>query len=243
MQPRMSLRICVFVALIASASLGFELLQTRVLSALYFNNVVYMTVTIALLGFGMSGVMASVLQRRVANTDRVAVLCAAGLGLSIPLCILLASALPGFFPKIPALYKMIVSYFILVIPFVFAGGALSLVFMGHGKRIFVLYFADLGARRGGCDPLQSAPVAAGRCELCLAVRRGGVCGICDFGALGRLAPQFPGPRSGFCGRVVLFYGPRHRERPSRVVQGHGALLRSAIRRHAGRLGMDDDCED
>lgn len=145
MQPKMSLRVCVFVALVASASLGFELLQTRVLSALYFNNVVYMTVTIALLGFGMSGVMASVLQRRMANANRLAVLCAAGLGLSIPLCILLASALPGVFPQIPALYKMILSYFILVIPFVFAGGALSLIFMGYGKRIFALYFADLCA--------------------------------------------------------------------------------------------------
>jgi hypothetical protein len=141
----MNVRVCLFVALVASASLGFELLQTRVLSALYFNNVVYMTVTIALLGFGMSGVMASVLQRRVTDTDRLAVLCAACLGLSIPLCILVASALPELFPMVPALYKMIASYFILVIPFVFAGGALSLVFMGHGKRIFALYFADLSA--------------------------------------------------------------------------------------------------
>ena len=46
MRAKMNLRVCVFVALIASASLGFELLQTPVLSALYFNNVVYMTVTI-----------------------------------------------------------------------------------------------------------------------------------------------------------------------------------------------------
>ncbi len=145
MRAKMNLRVCVFVALIASASLGFELLQTRVLSALYFNNVVYMTVTIALLGFGMSGVLASVLQRRLANTDRLAVLCAAGLGLSIPPCLCVASALPGMMPQVPSLYKMIASYFILVIPFLFAGGALSLIFMGHGKRIFALYFADLCA--------------------------------------------------------------------------------------------------
>jgi hypothetical protein len=103
MRAKMSLRVCVFVALIASASLGFELLQTRVLSALYFNNVVYMTVTIALLGFGMSGVLASVLQRRLANTDRLAVLCAAGLGLSIPPCLCVASALPGMMPQVPSL--------------------------------------------------------------------------------------------------------------------------------------------
>ena len=48
-------------------------------------------------------------------------------------------------PQVPSLYKMIASYFILVIPFLFAGGALSLIFMGHGKRIFALYFADLCA--------------------------------------------------------------------------------------------------
>ena len=40
---------------------------------------------------------------------------------------------------------MIISYFVLVVPFLFAGAALSLIFMGHGKNIFRLYFADLCA--------------------------------------------------------------------------------------------------
>src|ERR1700674_3894631 len=133
------------VALIASSSLGFELLQTSVLSALYFNNLVYVTVTIALLGFGTSGVVVSVLQRKLGNPERLAAFCAAGLAVSIILCIYLASALPGAFPLVSAAFKMIVSYFILAVPFVFAGGALSLLFMCHGRHIFGLYFADLAA--------------------------------------------------------------------------------------------------
>ncbi len=138
-------RTYLFVALVAAASIGFELLQTRVLSALYFDNVVYMTVTIALLGYGISGVMASILERRVENPDRIAVLCSAGFAVSVVVCIHIASALPGAFPRVPAVYKMIISYFVLVVPFMFAGAALSLIFMGHGKSIFGLYFADLCA--------------------------------------------------------------------------------------------------
>ena len=53
------------VAAIAGSTLGFELLQTRVLSALYFNHVVYVTVTIALMGFGISGVVISLVGRKV----------------------------------------------------------------------------------------------------------------------------------------------------------------------------------
>ena len=133
------------VSLVAASSLGFELLQTKVLSALYLNNLVYMTVTIALMGLGLSGVLVSVLYRRLRKPERLAAFCCAGLAASIVLCLPAASSLPGIFPKGDPIYKMIVSYFILVIPFIFSGGALSLLFMCHGKSIFGLYSADLVA--------------------------------------------------------------------------------------------------
>jgi len=44
----------------ALAALALELIQTRVLSVLYYNNIVYLTVTVALLGFGISGVFVSI---------------------------------------------------------------------------------------------------------------------------------------------------------------------------------------
>jgi spermidine synthase len=144
-QEKSGLRLCIFVVLVASASLGFELLQTRVLSALYFNNVVYMTVTIALLGYGISGVLSSLLYHRIVNPDRIAAYCAAGMAISMLFSIYVASSLPAILQGIPALYKMILSYFLLVIPFLFSGGALSLIFMSHGKDIFGLYFLDLVA--------------------------------------------------------------------------------------------------
>jgi len=43
------------VFLISVSILAFELLQTRILSFIYWNHLVYITVTIALLGFGISG--------------------------------------------------------------------------------------------------------------------------------------------------------------------------------------------
>jgi hypothetical protein len=133
------------VALVAAASMGFELVQTRVLSALYFNNLVYMTVTIALLGFGVSGVLAAILYRRLRGPEDAAALLCGGLGLSIPLCLCAASSLPGAFPEVNPVIKMIVSYFILVVPFVCGGGALALTFMRYGSAIFGLYWADLSA--------------------------------------------------------------------------------------------------
>ena len=45
----------------ALAALALELVQTRVLSALFHNHVVSLTITIALLGFGISGVFVSLL--------------------------------------------------------------------------------------------------------------------------------------------------------------------------------------
>jgi len=175
-------RVFCAVALVASSSLGFELLQTRVLSALYYNNIVYMTVTIALLGFGLSGVLASVLYRRLEHTEQLAAFCCGALSVAIILCLFAASALPGALPTVDPVSKMIVSYFILVIPFVFAGGALSLLFMCYGMSIFGLYCVDLCA---------SAIAAILFSLLLRPLGAAGFAWACSAAALAALAVQAP----------------------------------------------------
>jgi len=86
----------VAVACIAGSTMGVELVQTRILSYLYYNHVVYLTVTVALLGFGVSGVLVSLFSKRLANTDTVEFTSAlAGLfAVSIPLSLAAVGQLP-----------------------------------------------------------------------------------------------------------------------------------------------------
>lgn len=136
------------VAATAAAVLGLELVQTRVLSALYYNHVVYMTVTIALMGFGISGTLVSVLAKRIPRPEAMAAYAILGLAVSSFLCLRLASFVPALLPQSPLNLKLPLSYLILVVPFLCGGTALGLLFMSHGRNIFRLYCADLVASAG-----------------------------------------------------------------------------------------------
>jgi hypothetical protein len=135
----------VVVACIASATLGLELVQTRILSALYYNHVVYLTVTIALMGFGISGVLVSLYARKLQSPEKAVAFFAAAFAISIFVCLRLASFIPKVFPFHPTLFKLTLSYAILVIPFLFSGAALGTIFMTQGRNIYRLYFTDLAA--------------------------------------------------------------------------------------------------
>lgn len=135
-----------FVAAVAGATLAFELVQTRVLSTLYYNHVVYVTVTIALMGFGISGVATALLARRLsARAHALAAWCGAGFAISMLVCLYVASHIPAALPTLPPVAKLLLSYLVLVVPFLFSGAALGLVFMAGGARIHRLYAADLVA--------------------------------------------------------------------------------------------------
>src|SRR5215831_9713654 len=90
----MSLRTFVLVGCIAAASMGLELIQTRILSFLYYNHVVYLTVTIALLGFGISGVFVSLFASRFENPEKAVSLLAAAFSISLFACPALVSRIP-----------------------------------------------------------------------------------------------------------------------------------------------------
>jgi hypothetical protein len=136
------------VGCVAAASLGLELMQTRILSFLYYNHVVYLTVTIALLGFGISGVFVSLFGARTAHPERMISLLAAGFAVSAFGCLGVVSRIPGWFPEAPTTAKLVVSYIALTIPFLFSGAVLGWTFMVRAQSIGRLYALDLACSSG-----------------------------------------------------------------------------------------------
>lgn len=151
------------VGCLAAATLGFELVQTRVLSALYYNHVVYLTVTIALMGFGIAGVAVSILSNRIKTTPQLIAVISALFALCMVLSIAAASRLPIWFAYYPILFKLILSYMLLMLPFLCSGTALGLVFMQNGPDIFRYYCFDLVASALACAAftLLLLPLGAG----------------------------------------------------------------------------------
>src|SRR5690349_18262807 len=110
----------ILVACVAGSSLGLELMQTRILSFLYYNHVAYLTVTVALLGFGISGVLVSLFGSRSLRPERMISLLAAGFALSSFGCLAVVSRIPALPPHGHATIKLLVSYILLVVPFLFS---------------------------------------------------------------------------------------------------------------------------
>jgi hypothetical protein len=76
-----------------------QLTQTRILSWIYYNHVVYLTVTIALLGFGVSGVVIALVAKQGRRLEVWMLAAAGGFAVSIPACIRLASLSTTLFDK------------------------------------------------------------------------------------------------------------------------------------------------
>jgi hypothetical protein len=127
----------------AWSTLTLELLQTRVLSLLYYNNIVYLTVTVALMGFGISGVFVSIFSRKLKNPEKLASLTLGLFSISALYCLRRASYLPVVAPDSSTLIELVRPYLILILPFIFSGCTLGLIFMTHGRDIYRLYFIDL----------------------------------------------------------------------------------------------------
>jgi len=127
----------------AGSTLCLQLVQTRVLSALYYNHLVYITVTVALLGFGISGVLVAILSSRIKSLVNLAAAGLAGFAISVPVCVGISSYLPVLTDERFILFKLFLSYLLLTIPFIFSGITLASIFMVGGKIIHRLYFVDL----------------------------------------------------------------------------------------------------
>ena len=125
--------ISVSVALCISLTLLLELTQTRVLSFVFWNHAVYLTVSIALLGFGISGTLVSLFGVCDSRTlPRLMQTLWAGFGISTFADIGLTA---WVLPIVPGSHwaSLPVCYVVYVIPFLFGGAILAPLF-GPGEH-------------------------------------------------------------------------------------------------------------
>lgn len=131
------------VAVASLSTLFFELTQTRILSHIFWNHIVYLTVALALLGFGISGTLVAVFSaKRSLFTPKVMSRLWLGFGLSMFAAIAFTSWVLPLLIHLPALVKLAFCYVVYVFPFVFSGAILTIIF-SSAKSVGRLYAVDL----------------------------------------------------------------------------------------------------
>ncbi len=139
---------------VACSTLLLQLVQTRIYSVVFWNHLVYFIISIALLGFGISGTWLSFgpqswLARRL-TLSRAAVLffiTAILASLYVPRLDISTAALTA---ESGNLFRLVLSYFAAVLPYFFAGWMLGVIYRNYAKSIHFLYFADLVGAATGC---------------------------------------------------------------------------------------------
>lgn len=177
------------VCLAFSVSLAvvlLQFLQTRLYSVLFWNHFVYFVISIALLGFGISGTWLA-LGERTWLARRLGL---RGAGVLFVVSTLLSTlVVPQAtldLAKLQAdpsrLLQLFLTYSAAVLPYFFAGWVLGILFREHAARIHVLYFADLIGAACAClgfvvliRPLGLVPLLVLNCAIvgvpCLLERR------------------------------------------------------------------------
>lgn len=176
------------VAVVSFSGLTFELVQTRVLSYIFWNHVVYLAISIALLGFGISGTLVILLKQRQRATADLVALCTGLMSLSMLASLLVISKLLPLAASASPAVKLMICYLVSVPPFIFAGAALSLILAYSREATGKLYFCDLIAAGGGCALFFKLLPATGAVEaICMVSLMAGICGL--------LWATRPGPHS------------------------------------------------
>ena len=136
------------VAALSAAILAYEVLLVRLYSIMSWHHFAYMIISIALLGFGMSGTVLALAQDRLLPRFPTAfAACAALFGLTAVGCFALAVRVP--FNPLAIIWDprqlgwLTLTYVLLVLPFFFGGTALGLAFSRFSASIGRVYGYDL----------------------------------------------------------------------------------------------------
>ncbi|MGZ5000204.1 MAG: spermine/spermidine synthase domain-containing protein [Methylomonas sp.] len=142
------------IGMISASALAYEVLLMRLFSIIQWHHFAYMIISLALLGYGVSGVVLALNRERLMQRFSLAIAANMMLfGIAAPLCFLLAQAIP-FNPAemlwAPAQWLYLCAiYLILAIPFFFAANAIGLSFYRFKETVSSIYAADLlGAGAG-----------------------------------------------------------------------------------------------
>jgi spermidine synthase len=136
------------VALVSGAALAYEILLMRLFSIIQWHHFAYMVISLALLGYGVSGVFLALLRDWL--SDRFEWLFPSAIllfGIAVPCCFWLAQLLPFnpaelFWAPSQLLY-LFVLYLLLALPFFLAASAVGLALYRFREQVASLYASDL----------------------------------------------------------------------------------------------------
>jgi spermidine synthase len=152
---KMSYKTLAYISTIALSTLFYELSLIRILDTLWYPHFAYMVITLALLGFGISGVVTSVLaeQKRLFSTTTLSVLTVA-LAISYSGLFFFLNRFHVDFDNFSSVAylgaKVLLVFSGLVVPFFLGGLILSILFTKHSDKFGKLYFWDLVGASLGC---------------------------------------------------------------------------------------------
>jgi predicted membrane-bound spermidine synthase len=132
-----------------------EILYTRVFSVLYVSSFAFLMISLALFGYGLSGAYMSI-SRFTDKKDAIKYLELFLLAFSLSLPVIYKITLStnidflNLFAPFSNFLLLVFNFFLLLLPFFFAGASLVLIFSLYSSEIGKLYFIDLiGAALGG----------------------------------------------------------------------------------------------
>jgi spermidine synthase len=142
------------ISLLSACVLAYEVLLTRLFSIVLWHHFAYMIISAAMLGYGASGTLLTLLKEKIApHFGAVYVMAAAALAFLMPAAFLLAQQVP--FNPLELLWdktqpaKLLAVYLLMMLPFFCGGLGIGLVFSHFGKQAGRIYAFDiLGAGVG-----------------------------------------------------------------------------------------------
>lgn len=148
MTTKPNLLFLVAVAIISASALAYEILLMRLFSIIQWHHFAYMIISLALLGYGISGVFLALNRDRLTQSFPSAIMANMLLfSLSAPVCFLLAQQIPFnpaeiLWTPVQLLYLCSI-YLILTLPFFFAANVIGLSFYQYKDQVSFIYAADL----------------------------------------------------------------------------------------------------
>ena len=142
------------VALLSAATLGYEVLLTRLLAIIQWHHFAFMAISVALLGFGASGAFLAVLGDRIRlPVGPFLALSSLAFAVSAPACFAVAQLVPFNVLELPWSIEPIAWLFViellLAIPFFIAATGIGRALVVFGPRLSRVYAADLLGAGGG----------------------------------------------------------------------------------------------
>jgi len=147
------------IALVSATALAYEVLLMRLFSVIQWHHFAYMMISLALLGYGVSGACLLLLQGPLLRRFAITYISNLALfGVSSAGCFLLAQQLPFNAEEVlwdpRQIFWLLCTYLLLAVPFFFAANAIGLALIYYRERLARIYAADLaGAGLGSLGVL------------------------------------------------------------------------------------------